>query len=265
MTRYGALGLLIGAFSAAFMPVDAQAALCNFGPGTPGEPSLQTVINQSLTQPLNTSMDCVAEGDDDQWRAFAGATATVVVEIAGFASSNRFGIYDLEDPNKRLQIFAGQDDVNTLRKLNFGLTQNGDYRFEIRQLSGSLVGSAVFASDLFGFYITTPQGSGHTYYSDSSLNPDGVDHMYAYAGNNSIFKNNSTVPRRLRGTTFAADMYLLAWEDLLNGGDFDYQDMVILTSSMAPVPLPAALALLCSGLLLLPAAVRRRTSREAAV
>jgi hypothetical protein len=85
---------------------------------------------------------------------------------------------------------------------------------------------------------------------------DSIDHLYTYAGNDSIFKNSSNVPKSLRNKVFTSNMHLLAWEDLLHGGDLDYQDLVIVTSNLTPVPLPSTLALF--GPVLLLAAIRRR-------
>lgn len=226
----------------------ATAATCTFGPGTAGESSLQTVMNSLLGSgaPVATS-ECVAEGDDAVWQTVGQGAATLIVEIAGYANLNTFGIYDLANTGNTLQVYAGANDPFDRRTITF--TQDGgDYDVTIARPNGNVVQSGTFSSTLFGFYLGTPQYTGETYYSNTMLNPDSIDHLYAYQGNGATFLNNSSVPNYLRGDTFSEQMYLLAWEDLYGGGDGDYQDMVLLTDFIVPVPLPPALLLLGSAL-----------------
>lgn len=226
----------------------ATAATCTFGPGTAGESSLQAVMNGLFGSgaPVATS-DCVAEGNDAVWKTMGVGAATLIVEIAGYANLNTFGIYDLANTGNLLQVYAGANDPFDRRTITF--TQDGGvYDVTIARPNGSVVQTGTFSSTLFGFYLGTPQYSGQTYYSNTLLNPDGVDHLYAYQGNGAIFRNNSSVPSYLRGDTFSEQMYLLAWEDLYGGGDGDYQDMVLLTDFIVPVPVPPALLLLGSAL-----------------
>ncbi|HKQ30261.1 MAG TPA: DUF4114 domain-containing protein, partial [Burkholderiales bacterium] len=226
------------------------------------EPSLQTVMDQRLNFAPHAMADCVAEGNDAYWRIRGKASATLLVEVAGFADRNTLGLYDRADPSRRIQIFGGSNasfDTRTITVTNTG----GAFRFDIARPNGQILTSTVFVSENFGYYFTTPQNASMTYFSDTALNPDGVDHLYAYQGNDSKFRSNQYVPFALRGKTFDPGMYLLAWEDLLHGGDFDYQDMAVLTREVVPVPLPAALGLFGSGLALFGFLRRRRTTVSA--
>jgi Domain of unknown function (DUF4114) len=105
----------------------------------------------------------------------------------------------------------------------------------------------VTAGDVIVFKMVNiaPGGVG-PWYSDKSLNSDGINHIYStdYAG------DGSTVP----GGTY------VAFEDLTGGGDFNYNDLSfvftnISTSTGVPVPATPAL-LLAAGLAA--AALRRR-------
>jgi hypothetical protein len=53
--------------------------------------------------------------------------------------------------------------------------------------------------------------------------------------------------------------YVIAWEDLNGGGDRDFNDLVV-EVSVAPVPIPAAILLLGSGLVGL-AGIRKKFKR----
>jgi hypothetical protein len=122
--------------------------------------------------------------------------------------------------------------------------------------------STTFGSSVFGFYLSTPEDNPNNpgfdrsvYFSETGLNYDGVDHMFAYRGNGAPFQSGP-----LEGEIFAPDSLLIAWEDLMGGGDFDYQDFVVYARSVTVVPLPPALALLLSGLGLIGGTGRRRRS-----
>lgn len=243
MRSSGMLALLMAGL--ATVSIEAQA-ICTFGAST-SEPSLQTIVDQRISPSFSTSTGCVADNADAYWNASSGAAATILIEVAGFASSNTFGIYDMNDPTRRLQLFSGGATSNASRTVTVSATSGG-YQFIVARTNGSVTGSSIFSSQSFGYFLTTPEFPGRDFYSDTRLNTDAVDHLYGYQGNGGMFLNNNYVPPSLRGKTFDAGMYLLAWEDLYGGGDRDYQDMVVVTQSISPVPLPGALLLFGAGL-----------------
>jgi Domain of unknown function (DUF4114) len=236
-------------------------AACTFG--VSGEPSLQTNFNGlfGAANAPNAVTDCLADGTganrDGVWTTQGSTSATILLEIAGFANLNTFGIYDPSNPTNQLQVFAGAEGPGSNATLSFTVGPGG---VTVAVTTGGVVNATMtpFLSAAFGFYLTTPQGN--TFFSQSNLNTGGVDRMYAYRGDGVPFIAG---PGPVVGTIFGANDAILAYEDLLVS-DNDFQDFVVLVRGVAPIPLPAA------GLLLLSAlggfaAFRRRESRPSAL
>ena len=125
--------------------------------------------------------------------------------------------------------FAGYSIATT-----FGLYADGGGSQEIFSGSDS-AGSFSSSIDVssftsFGFYIDPNGVTGNRMYSEHGLN--GGDYQVA------IFRVEEF-----------ANTYILGWEDLpLQGGDADYQDMIV-AIHVASTPIPAPIFLLGTGLL----------------
>jgi hypothetical protein len=194
--------------AAALMMLAAQVrASCTFGAS--GEPSLQSVFDAVVSPgSLSAANDRVS---DALWTTQGRAAATIIVELAGFASSNLLGIYDPLNPKSRqVSVFAGSATSGSTTTLQ--LIPNGA-GYDV--IANDTV-EGHFASSAFGFFLHTPQNQ--TFFSQPALNGDRADHMYAYRGNGGLFGAGL-----LAGTAFATSMYLLApwWR----------RDVAILTSS----------------------------------
>jgi hypothetical protein len=218
--------------------------------GSSGEVQLQAVLDNLSGAPnsVAAASGCVADGADGRWQTTsAQSSSTLIFEYAGYASLNAFGIYDPYDRSRQLEIFSGSAAETSARVLG-GIATSAGYQFYLQ--SAGLPGPAVtFTGNLFGFYLASPDG---VFRSESTLNPDGAkDHFVAFKLPFAQFGNANT--------------YLLGWEDLAGGGDRDFNDMGVLVSSVAPVPLPAAVWLMLSGLLGVGAVARRRNRAISAV
>ena len=240
---------LLGAFA---LSVSHANAACTFGSSS-GEPSLQTSFNQMLgANALSATSACLDDGDDAGWGTIGSiGQLDVVLELAGNAQTNTFGIYDLKNPNVRLSVFDGADSVGSQAMLRLRQTTRG-WRVSVQDLGGGGWSHQYISSNAFGFYLATRNQG--TFFSQSARNGDGVDHMYAYQGTGTAFRGGP-----LAGEVFTPQDYLLAWEDLAGGGDRDYQDFIAVVQDIAPVPLPTPVLLLMSGLIGLAGVSRRPT------
>jgi hypothetical protein len=192
----------------------------------------------------------------------------IVLEIAGNANSNTFGIFDPTNSANQLQLFSGTASAGW----SSVLFNNGGGNFTVNYFdaTGAFQGSdtASFgATNMFGYYLGTANNG--TFFSAAGMNeptgnplyyPNGAPHMVAYQG-------DSTNTLKVGNTTglFLNNEFLLAWEDLpFARSDLDYNDFVVLVESVHSVPEPAALGMFGLGVLLLGGfTVLRRRSYKA--
>src|SRR5262245_49543970 len=124
IVRASVIGALVLAGSAA-------NADCIFGGS--GEPSLQNSFNTLLGAGApNEVPSCVADGDDARWTTNGPVTEIdIVLELAGNAQSNTFGIYDLNNPNRRLTVFEGNDAVASTATVRLRDMGGGQWRVSV--------------------------------------------------------------------------------------------------------------------------------------
>lgn len=250
-------GALVVSASVLFPPVLSATTINSMGGGDGSELNLQQVFD-SLTvggsSSINVDTDQLSQ--DALWSltATGGSVSTLAIEISSYAPRTAFGIYDPDNPDIRVELFNGaatQSDQTVL-----SIEADGSVLVDFEDTGVDL------ADNLFGYYIDRSRGrSEGLFFSDTSLNEDSFDHLVAYQGTNT---DTLQIPGLAPGL-WTDDEYALAWEDMNGGGDHDYQDFVVLVESVSPgggtvVPVPAAVWLMCSGLIALlgPSAFKRK-------
>lgn len=203
--------------------------------------ALQGVLD-GVTQGGSSSIDVQTDQvvNDDTWAlsASGGSVSTLIVEIAAYADSNSFGLYDSSNPANYVEIMPGSDSSGAQALVSI----KADGSVHVNNADSGVD----FAGNMFGYYLNVA-ATGNRYFSDTALNADGTDHMAAFQGNDSDVVQ---LPGYLPGT-WSSNEYILAFEDLWQGGDQDFTDFVAMVESVVPVPAPGSLALLGLGLGLL--------------
>ena len=230
--------LILSIAALCFSAAPAMAAIFD-GTATGGD-ALQGVLDGITVAPIGDSSvdvytDDIHDAYDSYWAITGTGTSasTLIVELADFAPTNKFGVYDYANKANKVEIFAGAAAAGA--KAAISMQDDGSVLL-------NFVDTGIdFAGNWFGFYLDATAGNNDPqsiWYSDTSLNVDSLDHMYAYQG-----KNIDTVklPGSISGV-WTDNEYVLAFEDLRAnpvppyGSDLDYTDFVVMVESVVPVP-----------------------------
>jgi hypothetical protein len=221
-------------------------------PASPdGDWATQGNVNSSVNVLTNDLPDGI--GGDAIWSVggSGGAINTVVVELAGWAGTNTLGVYDTSNSNTKVELFDGAATAGSQVTLGFLVTG------EVVK-GGNPTGIFFGSGNEFGFYLDASVGNQDwgfrtpaqiaagdgIMYSQTGLNADGLNHMYAYQG----VGDTVQIGNWAHGL-WNPNEYILAFEDSYNySADEDYTDFVVMVESVNPVPVPGALLLGILGL-----------------
>ena len=173
---------------------------------------------------------------------------------------NEFGLGNLQRIDDDIDLywkFTGQEATVT------AIAKYAGYR----QYFGFIDGNDSFTSLLYVPYMNGQSNTFSEADSDSpfrfGLNPSGSPLLSSDPSDNIFCQPSCSDPQDhmvswlITGGAYVGD-YVVAWEDLTDLGDHDYNDLVVRVSGVAVVPVPASVWLFASGLLGLAAIKRRR-------
>jgi hypothetical protein len=198
------------------------------------EPDLDKLFNDPTTGWIKSGDNLNVNGPEQKtsagWKisSSGGSFEQIIIEIAGNSGINTFGIYNLSDTTKSLEIFSGSDGATSAQTLRY--MGNGDFSLDNGATTTNI------GSSIFGWYLGV---AGGTFYSDASRN-GGYDQMVAFRGDDDRITNfyNHSDPNDW--ATWASNEWVLAWEDIAyNPSDKDFNDFVVMVESVNPAtPVP---------------------------
>jgi hypothetical protein len=217
-----------------------------------GSAATQAILDGITLNPAgNSGATLLNEGDDHLWAVGGSGGSFQVLFTRNASFPNTFGIYEAGNPGNAVQVFSGGDAIGAQKLVSMDFMGNVYVNF---------VQVATFGQNCFGFFSNNSGGrGGDTWYSQTSLNSDGVDHMEAWQGNgtDTIQLHPLAVPG-----VWGQNEYAIFFEDIAGGGDLDYDDIGVFVESVSnKTPDGGATVLLLGAALSALGLLRRKIAR----
>ncbi len=220
----GVAVLSLSLLTALSVPSTADAATCTFddgGTGLQGEFDGITVSPTAGVSSTDVTTDCLDDLFDSAW-SINGAGTSIGAVIEDDDSVLSFGIYDATDSSNKVELLSAAIDPGD---------SNGVQLKEDGSVWVAFADTGIdFATNKLGYYVEIAIDV--FLYSDSSLNPDDADRMYAYLGNGDTIQ----VPTFFPGI-FGPGEWILVWDTDQAGegdGELDFDDFMIIVESSHP-------------------------------
>jgi hypothetical protein len=218
---------------------------------TPAIADLQGVLDSITLAPnpgsssVNVATDTIPDGVDAYWQLNAsGGSVSTIITKAG-ARSSSFGVFDKSNPASMVEVFSASSVAGSQAVLSLKADGSVFVNFADSGVD--------FTKNTFGYYLNPGVVGANVaalvpvtiFYSDTALNADAVDHMFAEDG---LGVDTVQLPGYAPGI-WDTDEYILGWEGVYGGGDLGYDDFVVMVESVQPVPgIPAPGAILLGGI-----------------
>ena len=217
--------------------------------GNDGVPDIFDAVNLLINQTFTANMDVddrlVDPDADNIWTQTEEISRVALIGLTA-ANSNTIGFYtDLGTGSTQTDILGSMPA--------FGFQGDG-------LTSATAFTGATFSvnSDTFGWYLRSENGTTNTFFSEPGLNSDGWEHMMTF-GLPELEEETRWIKFGGGAQLFEfINPFLITWEDLNKGGDQDYDDMIYIFARVEPVPEPATMLLVGSGLIGLAGIGRRK-------
>ena len=199
-------------------------------------PSLGSILeNPTLKDIVHSGSSYVSLNTDA-----SSSTISLSIENAGFARSNKLGIFDYSDPTEMLELFKGEDDSGDSVIVTFDISNGQAW---VKPWEKAAIGPK------FGLYLDSTATSylgGGFFYSDPYLNT-GSD----YGVTRALLFDTHDIPDIAGNPDIVVAFEDLRFDSIHYPYDGDFNDMVVGFSmvTVTPVPEPTTLALLGMGCL----------------
>lgn len=182
----------------------------------------------------------------DYWAAIHSTFFSIQLEQASYESD--FGLFAYEDPDLRIQVFDKNQEIGTFQNVYFKY----DTAWEV-SLDNTNWTSFV---NNFGFYYGVYTGG---------ANDSDVDYFWFTDTQYNQYADGTLVDTDIEHVRTSYDgihTLIIELDDQLGGGDRDWTDMTIVGHDLHPVPEPASMLLLGSGMIGLAGVGRKKLFKK---